>query len=103
MPNAIEIALSSAPDSVCSVAIDGSSYNIRMQWMQSVGKWKFTLSTCSDDTLVSTCATPNSNLIFPVRRADLPGGDFFIFKQADGELTYEDITSGTAKMIYVGV
>lgn len=103
MASAIEITLLSSPDSVCSVALDGQSYNIRMQWLQSVGLWKFTLSTSSDDVLATSCVTPNSNLVFPVARADLPSGDFFVFKQADGALTYEDIAGGDAKLIYVGV
>lgn len=103
MSDITKIDIPSLPDSVVSVAIDGSSYLVRMQWMQRIGVWNFTLSTSQDEELVSSVITPNSNLIFPVARQELPRGDFFVYKSDGTSLTYEDISEGACPLYFVGV
>lgn len=97
----LKIALPSLPDSVVSVALDGCTYLIRMQWLQRVGLWVFTISGSSGTELAASTVTPNSNILFPIRSKSLPGGDFFVYKASDGALTYEDVSEGGCPLYFV--
>lgn len=97
----LKISLPPLPDSVVSVALDGYTYLIRMQWLQRAGLWVFTISDSSGAELATSTVTPNSNILFPVRSSALPSGDFFVYKASDGSLTYEDVSEGSCPLYFV--
>lgn len=97
----ITIEVPSMTDSVTSFVNDGKTFLIRMQWLESIGVWRFGIEDGDGNEITSAPIVPNSPLIYPVRRGGLPSGDFFVYKSGSGGLTYDNVVSGDCPLVFV--